>query len=222
MTAAFYCLLLEPAWYPFQAINKTLPGALAAEFDHTLAKEPRVYPGLRVMPMGWQSACGLLHFFHRRLCFLPPSLGEAEFVHISELASAAEVPSGTAAVHAAWINWEIPREPGKEVFKEDEIKVLGARVAGTSGRISPHEQWLASSLLCRRGFVRKSLAPSYKRKSLEDAEFELSNSAESSSVFESFWQWIRPEKLRPRRLLRNRVNGRRRPSSFFVVACVCV
>ena len=61
MTAAFYCFLLEPSWYPFRAFNKTVPGTLAAEFDPTtLAKEPRVYPVLRVMPTGWQSACGLL------------------------------------------------------------------------------------------------------------------------------------------------------------------
>ena len=75
MTAAFNCLLLEPARYPFQAINKTVPGAVAAEFDPTLAKEPRVYSGLLVMPMGWQSACGLLQYFQRRLWFLPPPLG---------------------------------------------------------------------------------------------------------------------------------------------------
>ena len=124
-------------------------------------REPKVYPALRVMPMGWQSACGLLQYFHRRLCFLPPPSGagldpnreirrdmplplkmnkswkdfftvyldgfsQAELVHISELASAAEVPSVTAAVHAAWTNWRIPRHLGKEVIKENEIEVLGA------------------------------------------------------------------------------------------------
>ena len=34
-----------------------------------------MYPALRVMPAGWQSACGLLQYFHRRLCFRPPPLG---------------------------------------------------------------------------------------------------------------------------------------------------
>ena len=57
-------------------------------------------------------------------------------MHISEQASAAEVPSATAAVHAAGTNWGIPRQLGKEVLKEDEFEVLGARVAGTLGRIS--------------------------------------------------------------------------------------
>ena len=75
MTAAFCCFLVEPSWCPFQAIYKLVPGSLAAAFDHSLANEPVVYPALRVMLMGWQSACGLLHYFHRRLCFLPPPLG---------------------------------------------------------------------------------------------------------------------------------------------------
>ena len=147
MTAAFCCFLLESAWYPFQAFDKTVLGALAAEFDPTLAKEPRVYPALRFMPMGWQSACGLLQYFHRRLCLLPPPLGagldpsreirrdmplpltkdksqqdfftvyldvcsQAGLLHVSGLASAAEVPSATAVVHAAWTNWGIPRQLG--------------------------------------------------------------------------------------------------------------
>ena len=56
--------------------------------------------------------------------------------HTSELASAAEVPSATAAVHAAWTNWGIPIQLGKEVTKEHEIEVLGAQVVGTLGRIS--------------------------------------------------------------------------------------
>ena len=34
-----------------------------------------MYPALRVMPVGWQSACGLLQYFHGRLFFLPPPLG---------------------------------------------------------------------------------------------------------------------------------------------------
>ena len=75
MTAAFCCFLLEPSWYPFQAINKTVPGSFATEFDSALANEPGVYPALRVMPVGWHSACDLLQYFHRRLCFLPPPLG---------------------------------------------------------------------------------------------------------------------------------------------------
>ena len=68
MTAAFYRFLHEPSWYLFQAV-------LAAAFDASLAKEPAVYPALRVVLMGWQSACGSLQFFHRSLCFLPPPLG---------------------------------------------------------------------------------------------------------------------------------------------------
>ena len=170
MTAAFYCFL-EPSWSSFQAINKTVPGSLAAEFDSSLANEHVVYPALRVMPMGWQSACGLLQYFHRRLCFLPPPLGsgldpsreirrdmplpqtmdksrqhfvtvylhgfsQAELVHISELASAAKVSKATAAVHAAWANWGIPRQLRKQVVKQHEIDVLGARVSGALGRIS--------------------------------------------------------------------------------------
>ena len=141
MTAAFYCFLLERSWYRFQANNKPVPGCLAAAFD----------PSLRVMPVGWQSACGLLPYFDRRLCFLPPPLGagldpsretrrdmplprtmdqsrqvfftvyldgfsHAELVHISELASSAEIP--------------------KEVIKQDEIVVLRARVLGSLGRTS--------------------------------------------------------------------------------------
>ena len=38
---------------------------------------------------------------------------QAELVHISELASAAEVPSSTAAVHAAWNNRRIPKQFGR-------------------------------------------------------------------------------------------------------------
>ena len=61
MTAAFHCFLLEPSWYPFQAINKLVSGSLAAVFDSSLANELVVFPALRVMPLGWRSACGLLH-----------------------------------------------------------------------------------------------------------------------------------------------------------------
>ena len=53
---------------------------------------------------------------------------QAEVVHILELASAAEVPKATAAFHAAWANWGIPRT------RQDEIDVLGA--SGTLGRMS--------------------------------------------------------------------------------------
>ena len=64
----------------------------------------------------------------------------------------AEVPSATAAVHAAWKNWRIPRQ-------------LGGRI------LLPRA--VASKLIALSScFVRKSLAPSYKRKSLEDAGFE--------------------------------------------------
>ena len=34
-----------------------------------------VYPALRVMPMGWQSACRLLQYCHRRLCHRPGEQG---------------------------------------------------------------------------------------------------------------------------------------------------
>ena len=48
----------------FSSLTSRFLEALAAEFDLTLGKEPRVYPALRVMPMSWQSACGLLQYFH--------------------------------------------------------------------------------------------------------------------------------------------------------------
>ena len=164
MTAVFNCFLLEPSWYPDRSWK-------AAAFESALAKEPGVDPALRVMPMGWQSACCLLQYFHRRLCFLPPPLragldpsreirrdmplprttdksrqdfftvyldgcSPAELEHVSESASAAEIPKGTAAVHAAWANWGIPRQLGKEDMKQDDLDVLGARALGTLGRIS--------------------------------------------------------------------------------------
>ena len=69
MTIAFCCFLLEPFWYSFQAINKIVAGSVAAAFDLSPANQLEVYPALRVMPMGWKSACGLLQYFHPRLCF---------------------------------------------------------------------------------------------------------------------------------------------------------
>ena len=40
---------------------------------------------------------------------------QTEVLHISESASAAEIPTATAAVHAAWAHWGIPRQLGKKV-----------------------------------------------------------------------------------------------------------
>ena len=231
MMAAFYCFFLEPSWYHFQAVNKAVWGSPAAAFDSSLAEEPAVYPALRVMPTGWQSACGLLQYFHQRPCFLPPLLGagldpsretrrdlplprtmdksrqdfftvylddfsQTELVHISELASAAESPTATAAFRAAWAAWEPPKQLGIEVFKQDEIDVLGARVSGRS-----REELLASSLLCRRGFARMSLAPSFKGKSW-DGGFGPSSSTESSPQSSPVsGTEIHPEGLRPHRRL---------------------
>ena len=230
MTAAFHCCLLEPSWYSF-AIDKPVPGSLSAAFDPSLANEPVVYPALRVMPMGWQSACGLLQYFHR-LCFLPPPLGagldpskeigrdipsprtmdksrqdfftvnldgfsQTELVHISELASAAEIPKATAAVHAAWANWGIPWQLGKEVIKQDEIFVLGARVSGSLGRISLPRTIVSqltalSSWFCQdepRTNVQGQIVGGRWVRSFQFRR-------ELSSIFTSFWDWIHPEGLR--------------------------
>ena len=225
-TAAFYCFLLEPSWYLFQATNKTVPAALAAEFDPTLAKEPEVYPALRVMPMGWQSACGLLQYFHRRLCFLRPPLGAgldpsreirrdmplplkmchkpAGFLHSLPrrlqpgrarahfgAASAAELPSETAAVDAAWTNWGIPRQLGKKVVKANEIEVLGARVAGpraVAGKLIALSSWF-----CQEEPRTRVQAQIVGERWVRAFQFRR----EFSSTLENLWKWIRPEKMRP-------------------------
>ena len=234
MTAAFYCFLLEPSWYLFQAINKTVPGSLAAEFDPALANEPTVCPALRVMPMGWQGACGLLQYFHRRLCFLPPPLGAGldpsretrrdmplpltmdksrqDFltVHLDGFSQAEPrahlgtsfCSRGTFSYRSCscrldqLANPETARQ--RSCKKKTKLRILeheGPHFAPTSSG------WQAHCFVVRV-FVRKSLAPSHKRKSLEDAGFELSNSAESSHQFlPVFGEWIRPEKLRARRRL---------------------
>ena len=184
MTAAFYCFLLEPSWYPFQAINKTVRGSLAAEFDSTLGKEPRVYPSLRVMPMaGRASRTGPQQENTARLAIATyngpkparllhrlPRRRQPELVHISELASAAEVLSATAAVHD---NWGIPRQLAKEVLKEDEIEVLGARVAGTLGRISLPRAVASKLIALSSWFCQEE----------RRAGFELSNFAGTSQLF---------------------------------------
>ena len=59
----------------------------------------------------------------------------AGFLHSLPRRLQPEVPSATAAVHAAWTSWRIPRQVGKEVIKANEIDVLGVPVAGTLGRI---------------------------------------------------------------------------------------
>ena len=112
---------------------------------------------------------------------------QAELVHISELAEVpAEVPSATAAVHAAWTNWGIPRKLGNEgLSREDEIEVLGARmVREPQAAFLSHEQRLASSLLCRRGFCQGE--PRIHRASANrwrTLGLELSNSPESFHPF---------------------------------------
>ena len=69
MTSAFCCFLLKPSWYTFQAINKPVPGSLAAAFHSSLAKETCRRSNSACHALGWQSACVLLQYFHRLLCF---------------------------------------------------------------------------------------------------------------------------------------------------------
>ena len=69
---------------------------------------------------------------------------QAELVHISEQASAAEMPSATAAVHAAGTNWGIPRQLGKEVLKEDEFEVTLGRISfprAVAGKLIALSSW---------------------------------------------------------------------------------
>ena len=127
----------------------------------------------------------------------------AELVHISELASAAEIPTATAAVHAAWANWGSPRQPSKEVINQDDLDVLGSRVSGTLGRISlpGNSSWPAHCFVVVV-FARMSLAPSSKDKfegGRRVRAFQFRR--ELSSIFTSFWDSIHPEGLRAHRRL---------------------
>ena len=127
---------------------------------------------------------------------------QAEVVHISELASVAEVPSATAAVRAAWTTWGIPRQLGNEVKKKDKIEVLEARAAGTLGRIS-----LPRAVACKLVALSSWFCQEEPRTIVQAQivggrcvrAFQFRR--ELSSIFASFWTWIRLEKLPTRRRL---------------------
>ena len=77
LTCAFYLFALPDAWMEFQCLNKPVSGKDVADLRPDLAQEPILYPAVRVIPMGWTSACGVLQYLHRRMVgeFGPRSAG---------------------------------------------------------------------------------------------------------------------------------------------------
>ena len=204
-TAAFCCFLFEPSWYPFQAISKLVSGSLAASFDPSLDSEPVVYPAQQ----HWTPAekYGTTCRCHERwtkadrissLFTWTVSAKRNSCASRTESASAAEVPEATAAVPAAWANWEIPRQ----LIKQDEIDVLVARVSGTLGRISLPRRVVGqliglSSWCCQdepRTIVQGQIAGGRWVRAFQFRR-------ELTSFFTSFGDWIRPEGLRAHRRL---------------------
>ena len=105
------------------------------------------------------------------------------------------LPTGTAAVHAAWANWRIPRQLGKDVLKQDEIDVLGARKSGNLGRISLPRAVVGQLIALSSWFFAREESRTTVQGQIVDGGFEPSTSAESYSIFTSLWDWI-PEELR--------------------------
>ena len=133
MTAAFYCFLLEPSLYHSFAINKTLP---ACPRNLILLLQMSLLFSRLFVSCSWAGRARAVssNIFIDGCVFCPPLLGagldpsreirrdmplprtmdkdafsQAELLHVSELASAAEILKATAAVHAAWAHWGIPR-----------------------------------------------------------------------------------------------------------------
>ena len=78
MSCSFYIFGLPDSWLCWTALNVELRGKEVSDLCSTRLKlraDEKVYVGARVLPMGWKSAVGVLQYFHRRLCLLPPPRG---------------------------------------------------------------------------------------------------------------------------------------------------
>eukprot|EP00971_Amphidinium_carterae_P205454 4077458-Amphidinium_carterae.2 len=67
LKCAFYLFSLPPCWRPYMAISTQVPGHLLG------SSESWVYLSVRVLPMGWLSACGVIQHVHRRLILSSPN-----------------------------------------------------------------------------------------------------------------------------------------------------
>ena len=120
MTAAFYVFELEPAWWGFQALSKPVPGALAARWRAELASEELVYPAVKVMMMGWKSACGLMQYFHRRLCFAETPAG-ASLDTRQEIRRDCPVPTSSGSERASYLTVYLDNFTQAELIHWDRL-----------------------------------------------------------------------------------------------------
>jgi len=140
MTAAFYVFELEPAWWGHQALNTGVPGRLAAEWRPELAAEDVVYPAVKVMMMGWKSACGLMQYFHRRLCFAPPP-GGAGLDAAEEVRRDCPVPRSAGGARASALTIYLDNFTQAELIHWDRLSSLDEKSPEVKAVLAAWAHW---------------------------------------------------------------------------------
>eukprot|EP00971_Amphidinium_carterae_P021440 422923-Amphidinium_carterae.1 len=77
LKCAFYLFSLPPSWRPYMTLSKPIPVSLVG------SAYSWVYLSVRVLPMGWLRACGILQHVHRRLVLSSPGIGAGSLFQAS-------------------------------------------------------------------------------------------------------------------------------------------
>ena len=80
LTAAFYLFRLPPQWADFMVLEKEVP------WDVFFPGKPgKTRVGISVLPMGWNSAVGIMQSAHRQIALRTPRLGGAGLSRLAEI-----------------------------------------------------------------------------------------------------------------------------------------
>ena len=102
-TAAFYLFELPPAWAEFMVLEKPVRrGDVGLQGN----PEEEVLVGLRVLPMGWSSAVGIMQAAHRTIALRSPLQGGAGLPDFSEISKLAQFP-------------DLDEEPAWHIYLDD-------------------------------------------------------------------------------------------------------
>ena len=155
------------------------------------------------------------------LCYLD-GFSQAELVHISESASAAEPRRPPSMLPGLTEESQAALQRG---CKEGRSwRARSSSVGNLGPHIASREQLSARSLLCRLGFARMDESRTILQGQNVGGRWVRGLSVPPRASPQSlpvFWDWIHPEELRAHSRASLRVNGRLRPSGHFVLACVC-
>ena len=80
LTAAFYLFRLPPQWAEFMVLEKEVPWEVFSP-----GKAGKTFVGISVLPMGWNSAVGIMQAAHRQIALRAPRLGGAGLEQLAEI-----------------------------------------------------------------------------------------------------------------------------------------